>query len=515
MKRAMRVLALLAGAGLAAAPAAAQNQPVTFYLGRGQTDTAFGLMPGATMQVPVRMLNPNYSGYPYWYPTHVRVRVHFDPAKVAVVGAFPDPSALYSIDSFTPGSGVATVEASGYAYGLDAPGFVLSLQLQGGVTDGAWLWLQPDSVQTYSYSSGYAYPPGLSRIGQACHASKQWGDVDGNGRVDSRDALITLSAAVGLPVAGFDLASGDVDGDGLANSRDALMMLSHAIGITPSVSVTLDRTGEGVPDACPALASPGETVVFVRSGAAGGILRLDSLSTTPVPLTATPTDAWPRLNAAGTLIAFQCVDGTSNPQICRMGRDGANRGQMTGSGLPYRVAPDWSPSGAQVAYLVSGADSIYTMDSSGTAQTFVPASPLPTAPSVAWSRDGTQLLYGAGSLWTVLANPPYSLGGVTGPSNVQAPVRWSPDGLTIAFKRVSGGQVWTVPSGGSPTPTQLTWFQSLGWFDWGPQGLLLSIPGPNGAPSLWLMQGGPGGPLVRLTDPGVLTDDQASFRRNP
>ncbi|KPJ87225.1 MAG: hypothetical protein AMS18_14880 [Gemmatimonas sp. SG8_17] len=67
--------------------------------------------------------------------------------------------------------------------------------------------------------------------GVACPALGRWGDLDGDLRANSRDALAILSDVVGMSTVGFDIALGDVDGDGLANSRDALILLSYAVGI--------------------------------------------------------------------------------------------------------------------------------------------------------------------------------------------------------------------------------------------------------------------------------------------
>ncbi len=67
--------------------------------------------------------------------------------------------------------------------------------------------------------------------GIACPAVGRWGDLDEDGRANSRDALAILSGVVGMSVPGFDLTLGDVDGDGLTNSRDALILLSYAVGI--------------------------------------------------------------------------------------------------------------------------------------------------------------------------------------------------------------------------------------------------------------------------------------------
>lgn len=517
MRRALTVLTVAGGLALAAVPAWPQSQPVTFYFGHSSSDTAFGLVPAGTVLVPVRFQNPNYGAYPYWYLTHARVRVHYDPAKVAVVGAVADPSGLYTLDSFSAGSGVATVEASGSVYGTDAAGFILSVQLQGGVTDGAYLWLQPDSVQAYNYYTyTYGYPPGASRIGQGCHATYMWGDVDDNSRVDSRDALITLSAAVGLPVTGFDLAHGDADGDGLANSRDALMMLSYAIGVSPSVSVSLNRTGQGDADACPALTPPGETVVFVRGGTGGGLQRLDSSSTTPAPLTTNAGDAWPRLNAAGSRVVFQCPDSVSGLAVCGVPASGGARSTLVsgfGTSAPY---PDWSPDGTHLSLYWAPEGAIVTTDSLGAGFTYIYVSPTPVSGGM-WSRDGSRFLYANGSLNTALSTSPYTYGALSGtPGDVQvAPLRWSPDGLTVAFGRADG-RLWMLPAGGG-TPARLSWFAgAISGFDWGPQGVVFSMPDTHGVLSLWLLQGGPAGPLVRLTNPGATPgDNQPSFRRNP
>jgi hypothetical protein len=65
-----------------------------------------------------------------------------------------------------------------------------------------------------------------------CPAVGRWGDLDGDGLANSRDALAILSAIVGLtPPPGFTLAMGDVDGSASVNSRDALITLSYAVGL--------------------------------------------------------------------------------------------------------------------------------------------------------------------------------------------------------------------------------------------------------------------------------------------
>lgn len=63
-----------------------------------------------------------------------------------------------------------------------------------------------------------------------CPAVGLYGDVDGNGVVNSADALAALTYAVGKSIPG-NPAIGDVDGDGLTNARDALIILAAGIGL--------------------------------------------------------------------------------------------------------------------------------------------------------------------------------------------------------------------------------------------------------------------------------------------
>ncbi len=69
-------------------------------------------------------------------------------------------------------------------------------------------------------------------------AQKLLGDVDANGNVNSTDALIVLSADVGLNSLTYcPMNCGDVNGDGSVNSTDALIILSFDVGIPVSYSL--------------------------------------------------------------------------------------------------------------------------------------------------------------------------------------------------------------------------------------------------------------------------------------
>ncbi len=75
------------------------------------------------------------------------------------------------------------------------------------------------------------------------------GDVNGDGIVNSTDALIILSGDVGIPITQFCPARcGDVNGDSLVNSTDALIILSFDVGM--SVPFPVGQPG------CPASVTP-------------------------------------------------------------------------------------------------------------------------------------------------------------------------------------------------------------------------------------------------------------------
>ena len=524
MKRGTLLLGLLLSATLGVSTAGAQG-PVVFYFG-AQGDTAAGAPPGTETRIAVRSINPwYYYSYYYYSVTKATLTFVYDTAKVQVLGvATSSGTGLYNITGTAAGPGTFTVSATGDAVGPDVELYGLRVKLKPGVADGSYLWIRSDSA-ALCYSSYYCsyygtyWRPAVSRIGQVCHATELWGDVDANLQVDSRDALITLSAAVGLPVSGFNLSQGDVDHDGLTNSRDALLMLSYAIALNVGGS----RVGVGVPDVCPGLAPPGETVVFNRNvGGSGGLYRLASAGGAPVQLTSLVTDQWPRLNSAGSFVVFQC-DAAGTPLVCRTNSDGSNRATLLASNplgaYPNGTQPDWSPSGAYILYDTRGGFGVGRMDSTGANQVPVYSSGMFGA-AIAWSRNDSIYALSNPSHYGLYAiqigNPlPSPLDANFGLITYAAPIRWSPDGTAIAAINYSGGGILTLPAaGGTSVPAFAP--SGIAAFDWGPQGVIFSAPDVAGVQSLWMLRGGFGGPVVRLTSPGSGgADDQPSFRRNP
>jgi hypothetical protein len=69
--------------------------------------------------------------------------------------------------------------------------------------------------------------------GQVVVSPAALGDVNGDGEVNSTDALIDLSCDAGIDTSQLcPMSCGDVNGDGLINSTDALITLSHDVGVT-------------------------------------------------------------------------------------------------------------------------------------------------------------------------------------------------------------------------------------------------------------------------------------------
>jgi hypothetical protein len=141
------------------------------------------------------------------------------------------PSAGFSGNGFniyTTGSGY-TIQA------LPSPGYLRVMVTPAQAT--------VDYVGTSTGTVNYTY----SMVGQP--AIPTLGGVNADGAVNSTDALIILSADVGIDTADYcPMTCGDVNGDGAVNSTDALIILSFDAGM--SVPYPL---GTG---ACPASVTP-------------------------------------------------------------------------------------------------------------------------------------------------------------------------------------------------------------------------------------------------------------------
>lgn len=506
-------LALLAPLALAAvaAPAAAQAR---VYFGQAG-DTASGLQPGVEHIIPVRVANPYY----YYYPlTLGRVSFVYDAAKVDVVGIDASCCASFytGVDTSRAGPGQFTARASGVIYGTDVLLFRLRVRLLPGVTDGTYIWSRVDSL-VFSGIGDYG-PYAMTTIGQMCHATEIYGDVDGTATVTSRDALIALSAAVGLPTAGFNVALGDVDGDGLTNSRDALMILHRSISLAYPYTTILDRTGAGVPDACPGLTPPGETVVLRIAGATGGddtIGVLGAGATAPValPVTGGGTRQHPRLASDGLRILYNCNDQYGYRNVCGVNTDGSAFDTVLGGYNSFDL-PDWSPAGDRFVVRDYGSYPA-RYDTGGVNRVQLSGAYYgPSTAAVIWSRSGATVTHTGYSGIRVVNPDTTGDSALTGGTFTDARLlRYTTGNDSLLLTRndfagihlLSGGVVrrlftFRMRDGAS---------EELG-FDAGPQGIVFAQDDP-GLEGLWLLPS-PTAPVVRLTRG---RHRQPAFRRNP
>ena len=87
---------------------------------------------------------------------------------------------------------------------------------------------------TYTFEAG---PPLASAMTYLCAVFEEdsdimYGDVNGDGKVNTEDALLALKAAVGITkLSEAQTLAGDVSGDGRVTTEDALLILKHAVGI--------------------------------------------------------------------------------------------------------------------------------------------------------------------------------------------------------------------------------------------------------------------------------------------
>ncbi len=522
MRRALLLAALLGAAALAL-PRLALAQGYTVYFGE-PADTALGLIPGGETRIPVR------ASYLCSTVKAGRFTIRYDTTVVTFVGVVP--GALMPISTSSPGPGLYSVSDTGTVCGSDVVLFSLRAVLRAS-RSGMFIWTTVDSLTLSTYTGDQARTE-RTQIAQFCHATRLFGDIDGDGSIDSRDALIALSAAVGLPIPNtFNLAIGDVDRSGLVNSGDALLMLSWAIGL-PITNINV-QLGEAAPDACPGTTAPGEDAVFKRGGAGIELLRASSTAPTLVPGTVR-YDSAPRLVSGDTLIVYQCADSvypTSYSAICRISPTGTGRAHLTPqyptTAYGYHTLPDVSPNARRVIYISSG-QLVTVLDSVGAPQTGFPGTAI-YANGVAWSRNASQVAY-TSSGYYVYVNAVYTYFKpglwVVDTLNTTAArldtladygtVRWSPAGDSVAFVRVnnsSDGRIWAVPAAGGAVGPLTNFAGVISGFDWGPQGLIFSLDPGNGRASLWLLPS-QNAPIQRVTAPGPGSGDwQPSFRRNP
>lgn len=384
MRRYGRVLVLLAaGVGLSTPRAAAQtNDPLqVWYDLQLSGDSVVGVLEGQSFDLTLYAYDYGVSGLDAFV-----LRVPFDSTKLAYVAATklcPDLAAPLNV---TAGAGyvdLSTASCKGNSY--NQPIVRLTFRLRSGVMDGTFIGLAVTSLIDNRPLDRTADFQG--DLAEVCHATGLWGDVDHDLVINSRDALVAISNAVGLPTPGFDLSAGDVDADGWVTSRDALFLLFSSIGL-PTAGY---RVGKGIADRCAPQARLPRRLYFNRYGAYVGQVGLTGLGVraadpdTSVTIVGDSADAYqsyqwrPRVAPGGTVL-FVCMNASLYPNICTAQPDGSNPVRLT-TGFTTDQSPDWSPDTTQIVFVRNG--QIYRMNADGSNPAVIPASPTGVT-SVAW-----------------------------------------------------------------------------------------------------------------------------------
>ncbi|MFN2570692.1 MAG: dockerin type I domain-containing protein [Gemmatimonadales bacterium] len=454
-------------------------------------DTVVAVPDGGTVTLEVQA---GYDGLGQGVDTFA-LRLYFDPARFSYASAVKlcsDNAAPLNVTSGASSVDVSTASCKSPYYGESL--FRITFQLAPGVTDGAWFSFRPLSIVANGGTDRTL--DATSDVAQVCHGTGVWGDLDGDGRVNSRDALATLSYAVGLAVPGsFDVSGrGDVDADGQVTSRDALAMLSAAIDL-PTYGF---RVGQGVVDYCaPQLLLP-RRLYFSRTGANPGAPGVSGLSIR-ASLDSTVTivgdsaetylyNQWrPRVSPGGSSVLFVCNNPYYYyPGICKANADGSSPVHLT---APFNndVSPDWSPDGSQIVFLHNGA--VWLMDANGGGAAQAPGAPAFGVSSVSWQpQAGSRTIayinttgYGEIHATNVDAAAdvlvrPFSCCAVTSPRWID----WNPAGDSLAFDTYVNGYsaIATVPAtAGAALDVRIAWARSYAQHPaWTDQGILFDAP---------------------------------------
>jgi hypothetical protein len=396
-KRHLFVLAIAASLFSARGAVAQSGYTIAWFLEGINADSVFGAAAGDSVEVLVR---------PYDYLgrgiASFDVTLHFDPARVEFLRASamcPD-SATYPL-TVTPVAAQVRLQAAGCTSFNSYSTYVarIWLKLVAGAVDGSVLYLRAAAMTDRTAADRSL--DGFDGLSELCHASGRWGDIDGDGLANSRDALIALSSAVGLPTGPFDVTRGDVDYDGVVSSRDALYLLTASIGGYVGGS----RIGRAAVDRCAPDHGIGRRLYFVRGNTNPGAIVYGSglahraSGDTTYTLVGDSAEAngpsqWqPRVSPDGQSVLFVCYAnpgiGYRTNNICRADADGANPRILTGDGYTY-TSPDWSVDGTKIVAVRSY--QIVVMDTNGTNMAILPGSP-GTVTAVRWQPvGGSQLI---------------------------------------------------------------------------------------------------------------------------
>jgi len=377
-------------------------------------------------------------------------RVHFVRADSGAGTGLPSPTIAI-------GSGQVNLSASGVGTTSSSPLLAtLHFAMDAAAQNGSLLSLKLNTL-TAGDGSTDLLPTMRSDVWDVCQAEQIWGDLDANRTVNSRDALIAITSAVGLPVGGFDVAMGDVDQDSVTTTRDALLILSYGIGLTT-------YTVAGVPRAnrcAPLEPWPADVAMWTTGGVLSYVTSGDT-NLQSVPFSGGYSSYAPSWAPDGSRLVVVKYIGTPYYyyDLVTTTLDGAEQDTLFVSTSEAEYTPAWSPDGTKIAFVryLSPLYTLFVMNADGTNQTrltgksFADSIYVSTS-GIAWSPDGSRIVFtgyhvttgGNSRVWTI--NPDGSgIDSVTTVSS-SSPV-FSPSSDSIAYYSTSPGRVYVIQAAG-------------------------------------------------------------------
>jgi len=200
---------------LAAAPAALQGQALV-----GMYPAGVGLDSGRRATVPIVISAGGATVGSY------QLQVTWDSTVVRFITAAPGAFGAPTVHA--PGNGALTL-AGANPTGAAGLFSIAELTFEMRTDTGSSPVTVVSPVLTAAVTFAAIAATGTS--GAICASSGAFGDVNRDGSILSNDALLVVTAAVGLSIAPFTLGNADVDADGDADTRDALGILSAAVGL--------------------------------------------------------------------------------------------------------------------------------------------------------------------------------------------------------------------------------------------------------------------------------------------
>lgn len=254
----------------------------------------------------------------------------------------------------------------------------------------------------------------------------------------------------------------------------------HGIDALAQVTVTADYPYDLLYTANTAAGFPELFLVNVSQPAAPAV----------APFPAGSWAAAPAPSPDGTRVAFVCMSSFGDPSICVASRNGTGRVIVATEVGRMKGDPAWNASGTRIAYTEiapDGSARIRVMDADGSNDSVLTAGMAGRQTGPAWSPvlggGEERIAFASGTdaaqrIYTMRADGT-DVRAITSAGNVDSAPAWSPDGLTLAFQRISAtvyGDIWLVAADGTDERT-LT-FNLAGVQHspaWSPDGRLLAF----------------------------------------